>query len=215
MPTQEKDMPRQEEATPGRAKDELGEVTRLLVRWRIGDEDALNQLIPIVDGELRRRAHQYLRRERPGHMMQTTALVDDVWMRLARAGQVDWQDRAHFYAVAAEAMRRILVDEARKHDSQKRGGRWTRALFEEQMVTTVELDLDLLALDEALEWLKQRSARKHRVVVLRFYGGLTIRETAVVLDVSADTVKNDWETAKLWLFRKLSGEEASDGSRAI
>jgi len=164
--------------------------------------------MPIVDGELRRRAHQYLRRERDGHTMQTTALVDDVWMRLVDAAQVDWQDRAHFYAVAADVMRRILVEEARRRDSLKRGGGWTRASFEEPMVITVELDLDLLALDEALEWLKQRAARKHRVVVLRFFGGLTTEETAAVLDVPADAVKSDWETAKRWLFRRLSGEEA-------
>jgi len=201
MPTPEKDTP--------------GEVTRLLLKWRSGDEEAFDQLITIVDGELRRWAHQYLRRERDGHTMQTTALVDDVWMRLVDAAQVDWRDRAHFYAVAADVMRRILVDEARKRDSLKRGGGWTRASFEEPLAVTVELDLDLLALDEALEWLKQRSARKHRVVVLRFFGGLTIEEIAAVLDIPADAVKSDWETAKRWLFRRLSGEEAGNGSRAV
>ncbi len=193
MPTPEKDTP--------------GEVTRLLLKWRSGDGEAFDQLIPIVDGEMRRRAHQYLRRERDGHTMQTTALVDDVWMRLIDAAQVDWRDRAHFYAVAADVMRRILVDEARRRDSLKRGGGWTRASFEEPMAVTVELDLDLLALDEALEWLKQRSPRKHRVVVLRFFGGLTSEEIAAVLDIPADAVKSDWETAKRWLFRRLSGED--------
>jgi RNA polymerase sigma factor (TIGR02999 family) len=201
MPTPEKDAP--------------GEVTRLLLKWRSGDEEAFDQLIPIVDVELRRRAHQYLRRERDGHLLQTTALVDDVWMRLVDAAQVDWQDRAHFYAVTADVMRRILVDEARRRDSLKRGGGWTRASFAEPIAITVELDLDLLALDEALEWLRQRSERKHRVVVLRFFGGLTIEETAVVLDVGADAVKNDWDTAKRWLFRKLSGEETGDGPGAV
>jgi len=197
MPVQEKDTP--------------GEVTRLLLKWRSGDEDAFDQLMRIVDGELRRRAHQYLRHERDGLMMQTTALIDDVWVRLAPAAQVDWQDRVHFYAVAAEMMRRILVDEARKRNSQKRGGGWTRVSFEESTAMTVELDLDLLALDEALEWLKQRSPRMSRVVVLRFFGGLTIKETAGVLNISAEMVRGDWERAKLWLSRKLSGEEDGAG----
>ncbi len=191
-------MPTQEKKTPG-------EVTQLLLKWRSGDGDAFNQLMPLVHDELRRRAHQFLRRERAGHTMQTTALVDEAYMRLVDADQVDWRDRAHFYAIAAEVMRRILVDEARKRDRQKRGGGWTLASLEEPMAITVEMDIDLLALDEALEWLKQRSPRKHRVVVLRFFGGLTIKETAAVLDVSTDTVKSDWETAKLWLFHKLSG----------
>ncbi len=211
MPAQENDMPLQDEPSPGQLP---GDVTQLLLKWRSGDEEAFNRLIPIVDRELRRRAHRFLSRERAGHMIQTTALVDDVWMRLAPAAQVDWRNRAHFYAIAAQLMQRILVGEARRRDAKKRDCGWTRASFEEPMAITVELDLDLLALDEALEWLKQRSERKHRVVVMRFFGGLTIEETAAVLDISASAVKSDWETAKLWLFRRLS-EEAGDGSRAI
>jgi RNA polymerase sigma factor (TIGR02999 family) len=201
-------MPAEEKALPG-------EVTRLLLQWRSGDEAALQQLIPIVDGELRRRAHQYLRRERDVHLMQTTALVDDVWMRLVNAAEVDWQDRAHFYAIAAEVMRRILVDEARRRDTRKRGGGWTRAPLEEPMMLTVEIDLDLLALDEALEWLKQRAPRKHQVVVLRFFGGLTFEDIAHVLEIPVATAKSDWETAKRWLFRRLSGEETGNGPGAV
>jgi RNA polymerase sigma factor (TIGR02999 family) len=207
MPIQEDDMPLQEAPLPG-------DVTQLLMKWRSGDEEAFNRLIPIVDAELRRRAHHYLRRERADHMIQTTALIDDVWMRLSPACKVDWQDRAHFYAVAAHVMREILVDEARRRGAKKRDCGWTRASFEEPMAITVELDLDLLALNEALEWLKSLSERKFWVVVLRFFGGFTIKEVAAVLGISVDAVKNDWETAKLWLFRRLS-EEAGDGSGAV
>ncbi|MGH9800646.1 MAG: sigma-70 family RNA polymerase sigma factor [Blastocatellia bacterium] len=201
-------MPEQENHQPG-------EVTQLLLKWKDGDAEAFDQLTAIVDGELRRRAHQYLRREREGHTIQTTALVDDVWMRLGGGKDVNWQNRAHFYAIAADVMRRILIEEARKRNSQKRGGGLTLALFEEPMSVTVELDLDLLALNEALEWLKQRSERKYQVVVLKFFAGMTIEEIAAVLKITPAAVKNDWETAKLLLFGQLNRKGVLNGSRAI
>lgn len=194
---------------------EPGEVTRLLLKWRSGDEDALEQLIPLVHDELRRMARQFLRRERAGHTMQTTTLVNEAYLRLVDANQMDWRDRAHFFAIATEAMRRVLVDEARKRHRQKRGGEWTRLSLDEAMVVSREREIDLLALDEALEWLTQRAPRKCRVVVLRFFGGLTTEETAAALGISTDTVKTDWSTAKLWLMRRLSGKETEDGSTKV
>lgn len=194
---------------------EPGDVTRLLMKWRSGDEDALGQLMPLVHDELRRMARQFLRRERAGHTMQTTTLVNEAYLRLVDANRVDWRDRAHFFGIAAEAMRRVLVDEARKRHRQKRGGDWTRLSLDEALVVSRERELDLLALDEALDWLTERAPRKCRVVVLRFFGGLTTEETAIALGVSADTVKTDWSTAKLWLMRRLSGKEADDGSTAV
>jgi RNA polymerase sigma-70 factor, ECF subfamily len=194
---------------------EPGEVTRLLLKWRSGDEDALGQLMPLVHDELRRMARQFLRRERAGHTMRTTTLVNEAYLRLVGADPVDWRDRAHFFAIATEAMRRVLVDEARKRHRQKRGGEWTRLSLDEAMVVSREREVDLLALDEALEWLAERAPRKCRVVVLRFFGGLTTEETAAALCVSVDTVKTDWSTAKLWLMRRLSGKETDDGSTAV
>lgn len=190
-----------------------GGVTELLLEWRGGDESALERLIPLVYRELRTLARRCLHRERPGHTLQTTGLVNEAYLRLVRSSRVQWRDRAHFFAVAAQLMRRVLVDEARKRNYQKRGGGETRVDLAEAQIAATERPVDLLALDEALHALTEYSPRKGRVVEMRFFGGLTIEETAAVLDVSIDVVKREWRTAKLWLLRALS--EAGDGTRAL
>jgi RNA polymerase sigma factor (TIGR02999 family) len=193
-----------------------GEVTQLLLAWRDGDESALERLLPLVYEELRRLAHHYLRRERAGHTLQTTALVNEAYLRLVRSSRVEWQNRAHFFAVAAQLMRRVLVDEARQRGYLKQGGAFTRVALAEDIAMAPERNVDLMALDEALGRLEQRAPRKCRVIELRFFGGLSIEETATVLGVHADTVKREWRTAKLWLWRELSGaKEASDGTDTL
>ena len=182
------------------------EVTQLLLKWTQGDEAALEQLMPLVYEELRRQARQYLRRERPGHMMQTTTLVHEAYLRLIDADRVAWQDRAHFFAIAARLMRRVLVDEARKRNFQKRGGELTRISFDEAMVLATGRDAEVIALDEALARLTKFAPRKCEVVELRFFAGLSIEETAAALKVSTDTVKREWRTAKLWLLHELTGD---------
>jgi RNA polymerase sigma factor (TIGR02999 family) len=166
-------------------------------------------LVPLVYDELRRLARLCLRRERAGNTMQTGALVHEAYLRLVNADQVDWHDRAHFFAIAAQVMRRVLVEEARKRNRQKRGGRQTRVELDQALTVAVEREAELLALDEALDWLAQLAPRKRLVVELRFFGGLTVEETAAALSVSSDTVKSDWSTARLWLAQRLSGSDAS------
>lgn len=195
---------------------QTGDVTKLLLAWRNGDPSALERLIPLVYGELRRRARRCLRYERGGHTLQTTALVNEAYLRLVKSSQVQWHDRAHFFAVAAQLMRRVLVDEARKRRHQKGGGGLTRIAFDEFTMASSERPVDLLALDEALNQLSQTAPRKCQVVEMRFFGGLTLEETAVVLGISTDIVKREWRTAKLWLLQALSGEmDASDGSGTL
>jgi RNA polymerase sigma-70 factor, ECF subfamily len=184
----------------------MGDITRLLLQWREGDESALGLLMPLVYEELRRLARQCVRRERAGHTLQTTALVNEAYLRLVDSSRVEWHDRAHFFAIAAQLMRRVLVDEARKRQQQKRGGEFTRVALDEALLPAHQPEFDLLALDEALERLAQFAPRKCRVVELRFFGGLSINETGVVLGVSADIVKREWRTAKLWLLHELSGD---------
>jgi RNA polymerase sigma-70 factor, ECF subfamily len=189
-------------------------ITELLLEWRAGDTTALEKLIPLVYRELRLVARQCLRGERAEHALQTTALVHEAYLRLVQSSRVQWRDRAHFFAVSAQLMRRVLVDEARKRLGQKRGGGLTRIALDEQATPASKApEVDVLALDESLERLAQFAPRKARVVELRFFGGLTIEETAVVLDVSTDIVKREWRTAKLWLFRALT--EARDGAVAV
>lgn len=183
-----------------------GDITNLLLEWRDGDVAARDQLITLVYEELRRLARQCMRHERVGHTLQTTALVNEAYLRLINSSRVKWQDRAHFFAMAAQLMRRVLVDEARKRGYQKRGGDFTRVEFNEQLLPDKEEDFDLMALDEALKRLEHFSPRKCRVVEMRFFGGLSIDETSAVLGVSTDIVKREWRTAKLWLLRELSGE---------
>ena len=176
------------------------------MKWTEGDEAALDQLMPLVYEELRRMARQYLRRERVGHTMQTNTLVHEAYLRLIDAGRVRWQDRAHFFAIAARLMRRVLVDDARKRNFRKRGGEHTRISLDEAVVIATNRDAEVIALDEALERLTQFAPRKCQVVELRFFGGLSIEETAAALEISTDTVKREWRTAKLWLLHELSGE---------
>jgi RNA polymerase sigma factor (TIGR02999 family) len=188
------------------------EVTQLLLDWRDGDASALEQLLPLVYDELRRLARQCLRRERAGHTMQTTTLVHEAYLRLIDARRVAWHDRAHFFAIAAQLMRRVLVDEARRRHFQKRGGKLIRLSLTEAMPISPERDAELVALDEALDRLAALAPRKCRVVELRFFGGLSIEQTAAALNVSTDIVKREWRTAKLWLLHELSSaERASDG----
>lgn len=188
-------------------------VTELLQEWRNGDPTALERLIPLVYRELRRMARHFLRRERDGHTLQTTALVNEVYLRLVRSNRVQWRDRAHFFAISAQLMRRVLVDESRRRRYQKRGGDMTRIPLDEGVVGSMGRDIDLMALDEALDQLAQFAPRKARVVEMRFFAGLTIEETAEVLGVSTDIVKREWRTAKLWLLRALS--KAGDETGAL
>lgn len=180
------------------------QVTQLLVAWAGGDESALDRLIPLVDSELRRLAHHYIRGERTGHTLQTTALVNEAYLRLIGSSRVQWQSGRHFFAVSAKLMRRILVDYARSRRSQKRGGSLERVSFDVALPIDHEREPDIVALDEALSALAAIDDRKSRVVELRFFGGLSVEETAEVLEVSPETVMRDWRLAKSWLLRELS-----------
>lgn len=183
-----------------------GDVTVLLRAWSDGDESALDRLLPLVEAELRRLARGYMGRERRGHTLQTTAVVNEAFLRLTDARSVRWQDRAHFLGISARLMRRVLVDHARARGYRKRGGGAQRVTLDEGLVAAPDPGLDVLALDRALEALAKVDARKSRTVELRFFGGLTVEETAEVLHVSTDTVKRDWRLAKLWLLRELEGD---------
>ncbi len=178
-------------------------VTELLRAWTDGDDEALEELIPLVEAELRRLARGYMGRERREHTLQTTALVNEAFLRLTEARRIRWQDRAHFLGISARLMRRVLVDHARARGFHKRGGAARRVTLDEELVASLDPGVDVLALDRALEALAKEDPRKARVVELRFFGGLTVEETAEVLHVSADTVKRDWRLAKLLLLREL------------
>jgi RNA polymerase sigma factor (TIGR02999 family) len=179
-------------------------VTQLLIDWRDGDETALDKLMPLVYQELRRLAHRYMRRERPGHMLQTTALINEAYLKLVDHKGMRWQNRAHFYAVAAQAMRRILVDNARARKYAKRGGGAPMIELDEATTVAEKRATELVALDDALKDLAALDERKSRIVELRYFGGLSIDETAEVLNISAATVMRDWATAKAWLLREIS-----------
>jgi RNA polymerase sigma-70 factor, ECF subfamily len=179
-------------------------VTQLLVNWNNGDPSALDQLLPLVNDELRRLARNYLRRESPGHTLQPTALVNEAYLRLIDQRQVQWQNRAHFFGIAAQLMRRILVDHARRHAYAKRGGGALQVSFDEGMAVTEAKAAELLAVNEALEKLTALDARKGRIVELRFFGGLNLDETAEVLGISSPTVQREWRAAKAWLHRILT-----------
>ena len=180
------------------------EVTQLLMAWNDGDQSALERLIPLVHAELHRIARRYMRNERAGHTLQTSALINEAYMRLIDAQQVHWQNRAHFFAIAAQLMRRVLVDFARSHGYKKRGGGAFQVSLDETMVITKERGEDLVALDEALSALSELDERKGRVVEMRFFGGLSEKEIAETLAVSQETVRRDWRLAKSWLRRRLS-----------
>ena len=183
------------------------QVTELLVRWREGDRRALDELMPLVYKELRRLAAHYMRGERPGHTLQTSALVNEAYLRLAAHEEIQWQDRAHFFAVAAQAMRRILVDHARRRGNLKRGGGAPRVALDEALIVSEERVAEVVALDDALERLAEIAPRKSQLVELRFFGGLSIEEAAGVLGVSPGTVMRDWTFVKAWLRREIAGGE--------
>ncbi|MFN8002455.1 MAG: sigma-70 family RNA polymerase sigma factor [Acidobacteriota bacterium] len=179
-------------------------VTQLLLAWSNGDAEALEQLVPLVQAELRRIAKRYMRRERAGHLLQTSALVNEAYLRLIDWQNVQWESRAHFFGVAAQLMRRVLVDEARERNQLKRGGDALRVSLSEAEEESNERPMDLLALDDALKTLAKLDSRKSEVVVLRFFGGLSLDESAEFLKISRRTVAREWDFAKTWLFRELN-----------
>jgi RNA polymerase sigma factor (TIGR02999 family) len=179
------------------------DVTRLLVDWSVGDRDAAARLMPLVYEELRRLARQYLQRERPDHTLQATGLVHEAYLHLVDQNTTTWQNRAHFFGVAAQVMRRILVDYARSHRAEKRGGSWDKLAFDEALAPSPERSIDLVALDDALKDLLALDPRQSQIVELRFFGGLTNEEIGEVLNVSPRTVKREWRIAKAWLRREI------------
>jgi RNA polymerase sigma factor (TIGR02999 family) len=180
------------------------QVTQLLVAWGSGDQGARDELMPLVYEELRRLAHQYIRRERPGHTLQTSALLNEAYLRLVDQKNIHWQDRAHFFGIAARLMRQVLVDYARKRGYAKRGGDAHRVPLDEAMIVSGERAADVVALDDALKSLAEIDPRQSQIVELRFFGGLSIEETAEVLAVSPGTVMRDWTLAKAWLRRAVT-----------
>jgi RNA polymerase sigma-70 factor, ECF subfamily len=186
-------------------------VTELLHAWRQGDAAALDELVPLIHQELHRLARRYMFGERAGHTLQTTALVNEAYLHLVNSQGVNWQSRAHFFAISAQLMRRILVDSARAHRSKKRGAGVSKITLEEALIRPKEKDAELIALDDALSALAEADPRKSRVVELRFFGGLTVEETAEILRVSADTVLRDWKLAKAWLRREMRKRKSEGG----
>jgi RNA polymerase sigma factor (TIGR02999 family) len=180
------------------------EITVLLKAWAGGDQAALERLVPMVYGELRRMAHRYMRRESPGHTLRTTALVNEAYLRLVDVDNVCWQDRTHFFAVSAQVMRRILVDGARARGREKRGGECRPVNLNDSIDAIAERGEELIALDDALNSLAQIDTRKARVIEMRFFGGLSVEETAAVLSISPQSVLRDWKLARAWLTRELS-----------
>jgi RNA polymerase sigma factor (TIGR02999 family) len=183
------------------------DVTQLLVEWRGGDAGALERLYPLIQPELHRLAHHYMRRERAGHTLQTTAILNEAYLRLVDNPTPRWQDRTHFVAAASRLMRRIMVDHARERRSLKRGGGALKVTLDEAALVSEARSDELLALDEALEGLAAQDARKSQIVELRYFGGLTVEETAEFLELSPRTVEREWTMAKAWLFRALDGSE--------
>jgi len=181
------------------------DITDLLMRWKNGDEDALERLVPLVYQELRSLARSYLRRERKDHTLQATALVHEVFLRLTRQGLTDYKDRAHFFGIAARAMRQILVAHARRHAALKRGGGVEKLRYGDEPGASVSSGIDLASLDSALGKLAERDAFISRIVELRFFGGHTIKETAAIVGCSPATVSREWEFARAWLYREMQG----------
>ncbi|MGA2851210.1 MAG: sigma-70 family RNA polymerase sigma factor [Terracidiphilus sp.] len=180
-------------------------ITQLLRAWQGGDDAALQQLTPVVYEQLHRMARHYMARERDGHTLQTTALINEVYLRLVNVKEVQWHDRAHFFAISAQLMRRILTDFARSHGYQKRGSGVQHVPLDESCLASADPGVDLVALDHALTRLGQTDTRKSKVVELRFFGGMTVDETAEALHISAETVMRDWTVARAWLLRELDG----------
>jgi RNA polymerase sigma factor (TIGR02999 family) len=192
--------------------NDRADVTGLLLAWRAGDDQALDRLLPLVHEELRQIARRHMAGERRAHTLQPTALVNEAYVRLLGTRHVHWQNRTHFLAMASRLMRRVLVDLARSKRFQKRGAGAANITFDEQLIGPREAAPDLLALDEALDALSAFDERKARVVEMRFFGGLSVEETASVLDVSSQTVMRDWRLAKAWLLRELRNTADSGGS---
>ncbi len=188
----------------GHVQDSSDQVTQLLVRWRGGDREALDALMPIVYADLRRIARHYLRSERPDHTLQSTALVHEAYVRLIGNKLPEWQNRAHFFGVAARLMRQILVEYARGHQAAKRGGSACKVSLDEGLMLPQQADLDVVLLDDALQDLARLDPQQSRIVELRFFAGLTIDDTSEVLGISPATVTRDWTTARVWLYREIS-----------
>jgi RNA polymerase sigma-70 factor, ECF subfamily len=186
------------------------EVTQLLDDWSGGDEGALGKLIPLVQPELHRLAHHYMSRERTGHTLQTTELLDEAYLRLVSDPKRNWQNRTHFVAAAAQLMRRIIVDRARERRARKRGGGAVKVSLDDALLVTEKRSEELLALDEALEKLAVHDQRKSQIVELRYFGGLTMEEIAAFLELSQRTVRREWRMAKAWLYRTLRGQEPDE-----
>ena len=184
---------------------DLGQITQLLQKWGDGDQSALDELMPVVYDELRRQASRLLRKERQGHTLQTTALIHEAYIKMIGQGDVDWQNRSHFFAIASQAMRRILVDHARSRHREKRGGPAENLPLDDALyIGTPEKRTDLVALDEALSRLEKIDARQAKIVELKYFSGLTNDEAANVLNISSTTVRSDWTMAKAWLHQQLS-----------
>jgi RNA polymerase sigma factor (TIGR02999 family) len=196
-------VPPTRHGVPVQTGDSSTQVTELLVRWRGGDREALDSLMPLVYEELRRIARHYLRNERPGHTLQSTALVNEAYVRLVAQDVPQWQNRAHFFAVAAQLMRQILVDYARGYRAAKRGGSACKVALDEAAQVPCLVDVDIIALDEALKGLAKMNQQQSQVVELKFFGGLSLNDTAEVLGISASTVERYWLTARAWLYREL------------
>jgi RNA polymerase sigma factor (TIGR02999 family) len=191
---------------------EADNVTKLLADWSRGDQRALEELLPLIYNELRRLAHNFLYRERPDHTLQTTALVHEAYLKLIDQTDSHWQNRAHFFAIAAQAMRRILIDSARKHTALKRGGVGDKLSLDQVANISREPKPELLALDEALNRLAQIDEQQSRIVELRYFGGLTIEETAQVLQLSPATIKREWAMARAWLYQALTEDSSKSSS---
>jgi len=185
-------------------------ITQLLTAWRAGDQQAIEDLAPILEQELHRVASHYMKGERPGHILQTTALVNEVYLRLIDWKNVEWQSRAQFFAIASQIMRRVLVDYARAQGREKRGGDRMQVSLSQAAGVPFKSEGDLLDLDEAMQALEKLSPRQNRVVELRFFGGLSLEETAEVLQVSVGTVRRDWTLARAWLYRELAKENTQE-----
>ena len=188
------------------------DVTQLLLEWSNGDQSALDKLVPVVDRELRRLAHHYMSRERAGHTLQTTALVNEAFVRLVNRKSVQWLNRAHFFGIAAQLMRTILVDHARSHACAKRGGGAGKLELDEALAVSQQKAAEVIALDDALNALALIDPQQSRIVELRFFGGLTVEEAAEVLHVSPATIKREWSSAKAWLYRELQPQKGTKTS---
>jgi RNA polymerase sigma factor (TIGR02999 family) len=188
---------------------QAGELTVLLLRWSNGDRASVESLFPLIQTELHRIAARHMRRESPNHVLQATALVNEAYLKLVDQDRTSWKDRAHFFAIASKVMRRILMDEARRGNRQKRGGMWAHVPLEDNVAAERKSDGDILALDEALTKLSGMDERKGQVVELRCFGGLEVKEVAAVLGVSEETVARDWRLAKIWLKRELERKAAA------